>query len=483
MVRPMSGVLEAQGVVPLVRRVAVSPVEAMPRVIGLRRPVLLDGGMPGGWDEGRSYLSAEPFLVLRSRGRRVELEGPCGDRVEEADPFEVLSELLSRYRVRWRPGLPPLVGGAIGYFGYDLGRLLERLPDLNPDGAPLPEMEVGFYDWVLVAERGSEGGYIVSTGLPVGTEEAARARLEELAKLLEGTGGEDRTNVADAHLRFRSDTGREAYVAAVERAREYIRAGDIFQVNLSHRLRAEASAPEGGWGSGAWPLYRRLRELSPVPHGAYLGLGESAVLSASPERFLRLAGGRVQTRPIKGTRTRGRTPEEDREMARLLAGSVKDRAENVMIVDLLRNDIGKVCRTGSVRVPELCGLEGYASVWHLVSTVTGELAPGKGPVELLAACFPGGSVTGAPKIRAMEIIEELEPVRRGVYCGAIGYMSFSGEMDTSIAIRTLVLAGGEAHLQAGGAVVADSDPQAEYEETLAKARAVIEGLGARLEAW
>ena len=282
---------------------------------------------------------------------------------------------------------------------------------------------------------------------------------------------------------FLSDTGREAYEEAVERAREYIRAGDIFQVNLSHRLRAEAPPPEEGWGAAAWPLYRRLRELSPVPHGAYLGLGRAAVLSASPERFLRLAGRRVQTRPIKGTRPRGRTPEEDLEMARLLESSTKDRAENVMIVDLLRNDIGKVCRTGSVRVPELCGLEGYASVWHLVSTVTGELRPEAGPVDLLAACFPGGSVTGAPKIRAMEIIEELEPVRRGLYCGAIGYLSFSGDMDTSIAIRTLVLAGGRAHLQAGGAVVADSDPAAEYDETLAKARAVVEGIGARVEEW
>ncbi|ABG03729.1 aminodeoxychorismate synthase, subunit I [Rubrobacter xylanophilus DSM 9941] len=478
----MGGVLRSRGVAPLVVPVGLSPVEAMPRVLGLRRPVLLDGGMPGGWDEGRSYLAAEPFLVVRSRGRWVEVEGPEGRRAMEADPFAVLSGLLARYRVERRPGLPPLAGGAIGYFGYDLGRLLERLPELNADDAPLPEMEVGFYDWVLAFEGGAGRGCIVSTGLPQGTEEAARGRLEEVVALLEGRAGSLRGGAeATPPLRFRSDTGRGTYEGAVERAREYIRAGDVFQVNLSHRLRAEAPRPVEGWGVGAWPLYRRLRERSPVPHGAYLGLGEAAVLSASPERFLRLAGRGVQTRPIKGTRPRGRNPEEDRRMARLLASSAKDRAENVMIVDLLRNDIGKVCRTGSVRVPELCGLEGHASVWHLVSTVVGELRPGAGVVELLAACFPGGSVTGAPKIRAMEIIEELEPVRRGVYCGAIGYISFCGEMDTNIAIRTLVLAGNEAHLQVGGAVVADSDPRAEYDETLAKARAVVEGLGARLE--
>jgi len=276
--------------------------------------------------------------------------------------------------------------------------------------------------------------------------------------------------------RLRSNVRRVDYLDAVRYAKEYIAAGDIYQVNMSHRL-------EGRWQGPSWSLYERLRRGSPVSHGAYLDLGEVVVLSASPERFLRLHRERVETRPIKGTRPRGRTPEEDQALRAELLSSEKDRAENVMIVDLLRNDLGKVCRVGSVRVPELFSLEGYSSVWHLVSTVGGELRPGLGAIDLLEACFPGGSVTGCPKIRAMEIIEELEQVRRGFYCGAIGYLSFTGDMDTSIAIRTLVLGGGRMHLQVGGAVVTDSEPEAEYTETLAKGRAVLSAVGAKLEEW
>ena len=231
----------------------------------------------------------------------------------------------------------------------------------------------------------------------------------------------------------------------------------------------------------AWPLYERLRAASPVSYGAYLDLGDVKVLSASPERFLKLDGRCIETRPIKGTRPRGATPDEDRTLGAELLTSEKDRAENLMIVDLLRNDIGKVSCIGSVGVPKLFDLERHASVWHLVSTVRGELRPGLDAVDLLRACFPGGSVTGCPKIRAMEIIEELEPVRRGVYCGAIGYLSFTGDMDTNIVIRTLVLRNGRIDLQVGGAVTYDSDPESEYAETLAKGRALLGALGAELE--
>src|SRR3712207_963963 len=249
---------------------------------------------------------------------------------------------------------------------------------------------------------------------------------------------------------------------------------DIFQVNLSHRL-------EGDWDGAAWPLYERLRRASPVSYGAYLDLGEVKVLSASPERFLKLDGRWIETRPIKGTRPRGMTSDEDRMLGAGLLTSEKDRAENLMIVDLLRNDIGKVSCVGSVGVPKLFDLERHASVWHLVSTVRGELRPGLDAVDLLRACFPGGSVTGCPKIRAMEIIEELEPVRRGVYCGAIGYLSFTGDMDTNIVIRTLVLRDGRIDLQVGGAVTYDSDPESEYDETLAEGRALLVALGAEPE--
>ena len=463
--------------------VPMSPYEATPRLLGLPRPVLLDSSSADGQCGRYSYLTADPFLTVRSRGRRVELVGPAGRTVVEANPFDVLRCLLARYTLARPQGLPPFLGGAAGYFGYDLGRHLESLPATNPAQESLPELDVGFYDWVLAADHLSGDSWLVATGLPAGAA-AARARLAEIEALLDAPAGSSEEpegskgagGAPEPPRGLRSNVGRTGYLKAVRRAKEYIAAGDVYQVNLSHRL-------EGEWHGCAWPLYERLREASPVSYGAYLDLGNGKVLSASPELFLRLDGGRVETRPIKGTRPRGRTPEEDGMLGAGLLSSEKDRAENLMIVDLLRNDLGKVCRVGSVHVPELFGIEGYSNVWQMVSTVRGELRPGLGAVDLLRACFPGGSVTGCPKIRAMEIIEELEPVRRGVYCGSIGYLSFSGAMGASIVIRTLVLQGGEVHLQVGGAVLSDSDPEAEYEETLAKSRAAVRALGAELEEW
>ncbi|MDQ4128321.1 MAG: aminodeoxychorismate synthase component I [Actinomycetota bacterium] len=455
--------------------VAPGPVDihrVVPRLLDLPRPVYLDSSLTGGRGGRYSYFTADPFLVIRSRGRRVELTGPTGLTVTEADPWSVLQLLLRRYSMDRVPGLPPFLGGAIGYFGYDLGRLSERLPATAVDEG-LAELDIGIYDWVLAADHLSGEGWIIATGLPTGKKADAHARLAKIRERLETPPSSSGDTKEPKAPRLLSNFGHAAYLQAVERAREYIAAGDIYQVNLSHRL-------EGEWHGAPWPLYERLRAASPVSYGAYLDLGDVKVLGASPERFLRLDGGRVETRPIKGTRARGSTLEEDRARAAGLLASEKDRAENLMIVDLLRNDLGKVCRVGSVRVPGLFDLEGYASVWHLVSTVRGELEAGADAVDLLRACFPGGSVTGCPKIRAMEIIEELEPVRRGVYCGAIGYLSFTGEMDTNIVIRTLVLRDGRMHLQVGGAVTYDSDPEAEYAETLAKGLALSEALGAEL---
>ena len=352
---------------------------------------------------------------------------------------------------------------------------MERLPATAADEG-LPELDVGFYDWVLAADHLSGESWIVATGLPTGQEADARARVAGIQERLNATPSSPSNAASLKAPRLRSNFRRVDYLQAIERAREYIAAGDIFQVNLSHRL-------EGEWDGAAWPLYERLRTASPVSYGAYLDLGDVKVLSASPERFLKLDGRWIETRPIKGTRPRGVTSDEDRMLGAELLTSEKDRAENLMIVDLLRNDVGKVSCIGSVEVPKLFDLERHASVWHLVSTVRGELRPGLDAVDLLRACFPGGSVTGCPKIRAMEIIEELEPVRRGVYCGAIGYLSFTGDMDTNIVIRTLVLRDGRMDLQVGGAVTYDSDPESEYVETLAKGRALLGALGAKLEEW
>ena len=451
------------------------PHRAAPHLLDLPRPAFLDSSLTDGRGGRYSFFTADPFLVIRSRGPRVELTGSAGRMVTEEDPWNLLQLLLRRYSVDRVQGLPPFLGGAIGYFGYDLGRTLERLPATATDEG-LPELDIGFYDWVLAADHLSGESWIVATGLPTGEEADARARLAGIQERLYAPPVSSSDTADLKSSRLRSNVRRADYLKAVERAREYIAAGDIYQVNLSHRL-------EGEWHGAIWPLYERLRAASPVSYGAYLNLGDVKVLSASPERFLRLDGGRVETRPIKGTRPRGATPDEDGALAAGLLASEKDRAENLMIVDLLRNDLGKVCRVGSVRVPKLFDLEGYASVWHLVSTVCGELRSGLDSVDLLRACFPGGSVTGCPKIRAMEIIEELEPVRRGVYCGAIGYLSFTGDMDTNIVIRTLVLRDGRMDLQVGGAVTYDSDPEAEYAETLAKGRALLGALGAELEEW
>ena len=472
------GVLESpapRGPALVVAATPKDPHRAAPYLLDLRRPVFLDSNLTDGRGGRYSFFTADPFLTMRSWGNHVELTGPAGRVVTEEGPWDLLQRLLRRYSVDRVEGLPPFVGGAVGYFGYDLGRTLERLPATATDEG-LPELDLGFYDWVLAADHLSGESWIVATGLPTGEKAAARARVAEIQERLHAAPSPSSNAKSLEAPRLRSNFRRADYLRAVERAREYIAAGDIFQVNLSHRLEDE-------WNGAAWPLYEQLRAASPVSYGAYLDLGEAKVLSASPERFLKLDGRWIETRPIKGTRPRGSAPDEDRALGAQLLASEKDRAENLMIVDLLRNDIGKVSRLSTVQVPKLFDLERHASVWHLVSTVCGELKPGLDAMDLLRACFPGGSVTGCPKIRAMEIIEELEPVRRGVYCGAIGYLSFTGDMDTNIAIRTLVLKDGRMHLQVGGAVTHDSDPGSEYAETLAKGQALLEALGARLEEW
>ncbi len=452
------------------------PFEAAARLHHLPGLVLLDSSREGGGMGRYSYVTAAPCLTIRSWDRRVEVSGAGGRRVLDANPWDVLQRELERRRRDAVPSLPPFQGGAAGYFGYDLGRHLERLLATTPNDIGLPDLHVGFYDWVLAHDHGEGRSLLISTGLPDGPPAAAAERMGVILDLLSRPPQAGEADSFTAPPRLRSNTGRDAYLRAVERIKEHIAAGDCYQVNYSHRL-------EYPWDGDPWALYERLREVSPVPYGAYLQLGDAAVLSASPERFLRLDGRQVETRPIKGTRPRGTTPSQDAREAATLSRSAKDRAENLMIVDLLRNDLGKVCEVGSVEVPGLFELERYSHVWQLVSTVTGRLRPDLGPLDLLRACFPGGSVTGCPKIRSMEIIEELERARRGVYCGSIGYIDFGGAMDTSIVIRTPIVKGGKLYLQVGGAVVADSDPLLEYEESLAKAAAGLAALDATVEEW
>jgi para-aminobenzoate synthetase component 1 len=336
---------------------------------------------------------------------------------------------------------------------------------------------VGFYGAVAAFDHVEGRAWVSAIGAPA--EEGAQAtklarqRADELEHLLSQAvdAPPPRAQSPVADFAITSNFTHKDYVAAVARAKDYIAAGDIYQVNISQRL----SAP---LATASFDLYRRLCQSNPAPFAAYFETPDAAIISCSPERFIQVRGREVETRPIKGTRPRGATPEEDARLAAELLASEKDRAENVMIVDLERNDLGRVCEFGSVYVPELFVLESFATVHHLVSTVRGRLRPDATALDCLRASFPGGSITGAPKVRSMEIIEELEPTRRGVYTGAIGYLCFSGDMDVNIVIRTLVVKDGVAHFQVGGGIVADSQPEAEYEETLDKGRALARALAA-----
>ncbi|MEJ2593307.1 MAG: aminodeoxychorismate synthase component I [Candidatus Thiodiazotropha sp.] len=421
----------------------------------------LDSGRPYS-NQGRyDILSADPVSVLITRGERTRVhQAGGGMRLSLEDPFQLLREALGPVQ----PGIEgvPFCGGAIGYFGYDLGRRLERLPEIAEDQEQLPEMAVGIHDWALVVDHRDQRSWLVGQD---------PTRLQRYRDLL--LGGAERAGKGRPVAPYRvlgevcSNMTREAYLASIARIKHYIRDGDCYQVNFAQRF---SVAAEGD----PWQAYKELRQLNAAPFGAYLNTPRCQVLSTSPERFLEVREGRVETKPIKGTAPRGEDPIEDLMLAEMLRNSRKDQAENVMIVDLLRNDLGKVCSPGSVTVPALFKLESYARVHHLVSTVCGRLAREQDALSLLRACFPGGSITGAPKLRAMEIIEALEPDRRGIYCGAIGYVGFDGDMDTNIAIRTMVHADGVTRLSAGGGIVADSDPESEYRETYHKAAALLD---------
>jgi para-aminobenzoate synthetase component I len=432
-----------------------------------------------------SYVTAQPFAWLRSRGGHVWLNG---ETLSAADPFAVLAEQLKQHATDTVANLPPFQGGAAGLFGYDLCHHLERLPWPRCDDFSVPDLAVGFYDWVVAFDHAEERAWVISTGLPEATPARRRKRacerLQTVLRLLHQSPRERRpfpvTGVLSLDALSRSHAvphlpgvfsnfDRSTYLTAVRRAIEYINAGDCFQVNIAQRLLRFATLPP-------LELYRRLRERNPAPFAGFFDLGDFTIASASPERFLNVRAGKVETRPIKGTRPRGATPAEDQSRIAELLASSKDRAENVMIVDLMRNDLGRVCRYGSVHVPAVCRLESYRTVHHLVSEVCGVLRPGLGPVDLLRAAFPGGSVTGAPKIRAMEIIAELEPTTRGPYCGSLGYIGFDGSMDTSILIRTFTIGRGWVQFPVGGGIVADSHPEREYEETWHKAEGLLRAL-------
>ncbi len=455
-----------------------------------------------------SFLGAEPFLVMEATGRRVvmtdarlsacDAQAGCSARngdsppfpaaagARSADPFAALRDVLRSYRLAPSEGPVPFTAGAVGFFGYDLRHAVERLPRRARRDQSFPDLRLAFHDRVL-AHDGATGCWyasaapLSSTGWTgsAGSTGSTGSKIDWLRRVLDDAGSAAQASpppaprTADRRAQgneLRANMTRDEYLRAVRRVVEYIAAGDIYQANFTQRF-------EGRVACAAADLYLGLRRRNPAPFAAYLDCGEGrAVLSSSPERFLKLRGRDVETRPIKGTRPRGSTPDDDPARAEELMASAKDAAELAMIVDLERNDLGRVAEYGSVRVAEARALEAYPTVFHLVATVTGRLAGGKDGVDLLKAAFPGGSITGAPKVRAMEIIDELEPTARSVYTGAMGYIDLSGDLDLSIVIRTILYDNGRVTYQTGGGIVADSDPEAEYAECLAKGRALDEAI-------
>jgi para-aminobenzoate synthetase component 1 len=471
-------VTSAQGEFPLVFELHPVPdVEsALLRLAALPRCLLLDSALRDSHLGRYSFLTADPFEWLTATA-------------DQGDVLAQLDEQLKRYPAETRPDLPPFQGGAAGLFGYELSRSLERIAPARFDEFGVPALAIGMYDVVLAIDHREHRAWLISQGFPESDPARRRRRaMERLAQFqnslaAQGTPGTafptDVESVAAADLApsfpvpgpvgLLSNFSAEAYLAAIGRAIDYIYAGDIFQVNLAQRLLFPAE-------DDALSLYLRLRNCNPAPFAGWFDLGEFQIASASPERFLSIRQGQVEARPIKGTRRRTARAEADLFAGDELLESEKDRAENVMIVDLLRNDLSRVCTPASVHVSQLCGLETYQFVQHLVSVVRGSLAPGKSAVDLVRAAFPGGSITGAPKVRAMEIIAELEPTARGPYCGSLGYIGFDGSLDLSILIRTITAGRGWWQFPVGGGIVAQSSPEREYEETWHKAEGLLRAL-------
>lgn len=426
--------------------------------------MFLDSGQPESQYGRYDILVADPFITIctieTEAGTYTEIVQNGQRTISHDDPFAILDSALKPYQPTQHT--LPFSGGAVGYFGYDLARQVEHLPSLAKKNAAIPHMKVGIYDWAVVVDHREKTACLISNGF----QQTTHDNWASLCALFEAPAEEVGVTTFELTTPITSNMDFNYYAQSFNAIKQYITEGDCYQVNLAQRFSAKAHG-------NSWIAYNKLREISPAPFMSYMNFGHLQVLSGSPERFLQVTGNHVETRPIKGTRPRADDAVQDQQYAKELQNSIKDKAENLMIVDLLRNDISKNCEIGSVRADKLFQLQSFANVHHLVSFVTGKLKQGRTAINLLRGCFPGGSITGAPKLRAMQIIEELEPHRRGVYCGAIGYIGFDGNMDTNIAIRTAVYSEGEVSFYAGGGIVADSELEKEYAETLDKASSML----------
>jgi len=475
--------LAKQGnVVPVYRTLladTLTPVSAYEKFCRGDHSFLLESASGGEKLARYSFLGTEPFEVFSARGRDVTIEDTSGETREFAsdDPIEELRKCVSCFRTVAVPGLPRFVGGAVGYAAYDAIRYVECLPDVPPDALELPDLLFAFYDRMLVFDHLNKTLLVVCCAQidergPEAAYKDALGRIEEAVERLRTpvmTLSDDIIPRGEITLAFESNCSKEAFCKAVERCKEYIHAGDIFQVVLSQRLSARTRATP-------FEIYRTLRVINPSPYMFHLRMGELSLVGSSPEIMVKVESGKVTVRPLAGTRRRGASEEEDTALAAELLADPKERAEHIMLLDLGRNDVGRISRYGTVHIEEEMIIERFSHVMHMTSTVTGMLDEGRTCFDAFRACFPAGTVSGAPKIRAMEILDELEPVKRGPYAGAVGYLDFRGNLDTCIAIRTIILKGDQAIVQAGAGIVADSVPEREHEETLNKARGLLRAI-------
>lgn len=466
--------------VPLMKNFSIpnlSPVGIV-EALGIQNQqfALLESRKGGEKRGNHTFICMSPQLVYRTKGREVFVNN---ELVEGVDPFYQLEAILGKHPVAKIPGLPKFYGGAVGFVSYDMARFFEELPTESRDDLNIPDMFFLVCDKLIVidnltqAVQGINNVFIGDDADPATLYREGKQELDELESMLQQVPAEADPDLPQLELEnlFTPECNmtKAEFEAMVVRAKEYIKAGDVFQVNLSIRLGKELKTEP-------WQVYKVLRQLNPSPYGAYLNFGDLQLVGSSPELLVRIKDGVAETRPIAGTRRRGADREEDLALAEELISNEKERAEHIMLVDLERNDLGRVCQYGSVHVNELMVIEEYSHVMHIVSNVQGKLFAGKGNFDLLRACFPGGTITGAPKVRCMEIIEELEPTRRGVYTGSVGFFGYGGEMEMNISIRTLVVTGGKAYVQAGAGIVADSVPEREYYESLKKAEALLRAL-------
>jgi len=464
-----------------------SPLELFDIFKGDTLPFLLYSGLNFDGLGRFSFMGSGPFLTFQSKGKHIRIQRENSTENLQENPLLKIKELLHQYRLNINLSDLPFTGGAVGYFSYDLGFMFENIPLKSRDDLNLPDCFLGLYHTILIFDHKTSQLHIFSCGLPEkdagASQKLAESRLKEVLNKLskfEANGFKNKfhpwqdvkINSSEQNnnlLNYTSNFTKDSYIKAILKTKDYISRGDIYQLNLSQRFSTNCE-------TDAFGLYKNLSWINPAPFSAYMDFGGFQIISSSPERFLNLRQGIVNTRPMKGTRPRGSNAQQDSALKKELLKSPKDKAELIMIVDLERNDLGKVCNYGSVKAGQLRNLEVYSTVYQTTATVSGRLYPDKDCIDLLRACFPGGSITGCPKIRAMQIIEELEPHRRSIYTGSIGYLSFNGNIDLNIAIRTILKKQNKIYFQVGGGIVADSVPELEYQETLVKAKALFGAL-------